>query len=117
MVEADDAIYIAGPMTGYPEYNFPAFFEAAEALTEGGWMVFNPAQHDLDVHETMEKLTEAFAADKEQCLRDCLSWDTMVICDHCDAIFMLNGWENSKGARAEWALANALGLQIIYQSE
>ena len=33
----------------------------------------------------------------------------------CEMIYMLRGWENSKGARAEHALANWIGLEIIYQ--
>ena len=32
----------------------------------------------------------------------------------CDAIYMLPGWENSKGARAELAIANWIGKQIEY---
>ena len=33
----------------------------------------------------------------------------------CDAIYMLRGWENSKGARAEHAVAVWVGLDIMYQ--
>jgi hypothetical protein len=32
-----------------------------------------------------------------------------------DAIYMLRGWEQSKGARAEHAVAVWIGLEIIYQ--
>ncbi len=110
------SIYIAGPMTGYPEFNFPAFFEVAEAFEDGGWNVYNPAQHDLDVHGTLDGVNAAFEKDKDRMLRDCLNWDLGVITDKCDAIYMLPGWENSKGARAEHATAVALGLQILYES-
>jgi hypothetical protein len=109
-------IYVAGPMTGIEGYNFPAFFEAADALHEGGWTVFNPAQHDLDVHGTMENLTRAFELDRDGNLRSCLAWDLNIICSECDAVYMLPGWENSKGARAEHATAIALGLQVIYEN-
>lgn len=109
-------IYVAGPMTGYPDYNFPAFFETAEALEDGGWRVYNPAAHDLDVHGSLEAATAAFKANPNRMLRDCLHWDLGVITDKCDAIFMLKGWENSKGARAEHATALALGLEIIYEN-
>jgi hypothetical protein len=37
-------VYIAGPMTGYPEYNYPAFNEAEEILSQAGWEVINPAK-------------------------------------------------------------------------
>ncbi len=36
-------IYIAGPMTGYPDYNRTAFFSKAKELMEVGHIVLNPA--------------------------------------------------------------------------
>ena len=42
------SIYIAGPMTGYPEFNFPEFFKAQAELEEQGWKVFNPASKDSE---------------------------------------------------------------------
>ena len=38
-------IYIAGPMTGHAEHNFPAFHAAAKRLHEAGWEVVNPADN------------------------------------------------------------------------
>lgn len=109
-------IYIAGPMTGYPDFNFPAFFEVADAFEEGGWLVHNPAQRDLDMWGSMEGIKEAFEEDREAAIRECLHWDLASICQFCDAIAMLPGWEKSFGAKAEHATAVALGLQIIYLS-
>ncbi len=40
-------IYLAGPMTGLPDYNFPAFMKAAAYLRSQGAIVFNPAENDL----------------------------------------------------------------------
>lgn len=40
-----------------------------------------------------------------------LAW----ICRHADAVYLLKGWEGSKGERAEKAAAEALGLMVIYQ--
>ena len=42
--------------------------------------------------------------------------DLEVIYD-CDAIFMCNGWENSKGCKAEREFADAIGLTMLYQPE
>lgn len=112
--EGKPVIYIAGPMTGIKDYNFPAFFDTAEGFEEGGWFVFNPAAHDLDIHGDMQGVIDAFAQDKDQALRDCLGWDLRVITRYCDAIAMLPGWQRSFGAMAEHATAVALGLQIIY---
>jgi hypothetical protein len=33
----------------------------------------------------------------------------------CDAVYMLNNWQNSRGAKIEWQIANGLGMQIFYQ--
>lgn len=113
------AIYVAGPMRGIPEFNFPAFFAAEDKLKANGWRVFNPARKDVDEHgEEMFKANttgdENKAAQQGFSLRDALKWDTEKICLECDAIAMLPGWEKSSGAFAEWALARALGLEVMY---
>ena len=109
-------IYVAGPMTGRKEFNFPAFFAAEERLRRLGWIVFNPAKHDqesgIDVTGTTGNPAEIPAFS----LREALAWDMSRICE-ADAIYMLHGWEHSSGARAEHALANALKLQIIYEAD
>lgn len=104
-------VYLAGPMTGLPEFNFPAFDRAAEMLAAQGYTVFNPAQMDRDVgfDPSSTQVSDEF-------LRDALRRDLAAICD-ADAIAMLPGWEQSGGARIEWMLAAHLGLEIIYLSE
>lgn len=110
------AIYLAGPMSGYPDLNHAAFNEAAEALRDGGWDVFNPADLDVEVYGSIEATEEAMAVDRQAFLREALAADLQFICIEADAIAMLPGWEKSWGARAEHATAVALGLEIIYLS-
>lgn len=43
-------LYLAGPMRGIPEFNFPAFMSAAADLRAQGHIVFNPAERDNRVH-------------------------------------------------------------------
>jgi hypothetical protein len=117
------SIYLAGPMSGYPQLNREAFEETAEALREGGWSVFSPLEHDIEKwgegwinandgsKESLEKAKKEYSFD----LRSALGTDLRYICLYADAIFMLKGWEKSLGARAEHATATALGLEIIYQ--
>ena len=113
-LEEKPKVYIAGPMSGLPELNHPAFFEVAEAFEEGGWEVFNPAELDETVYGNVENTIEAMEEDRETFLRAALSVDLSWICEEADAIAMLPGWEKSYGARAEHATAVALDLQIIY---
>ena len=41
-------LYLAGPMSGIKDFNFPAFNEAAEHLRKLGYEVFNPAEDDVE---------------------------------------------------------------------
>jgi hypothetical protein len=94
-------IYLAGPMRGYDEFNFPAFKAAAAALRKQGHHVFNPAEnsaHDADI-------------------RTCMAIDTAWICNSAEGIALLPGWKGSKGARAEFALAEAIGLPMFFVEE
>ncbi|WP_447651033.1 DUF4406 domain-containing protein [Pseudomonas abietaniphila] len=91
-------IYVAGPMSGIPDFNFPVFNAAAAMLRETGWTVENPAEHSL---------------------ADNLEWSDYMAYDLtrlglCGAIYMLPGWSKSKGATIEKNLAEALGMNIQF---
>lgn len=114
-------IYIAGPMTGYPEFNFPAFYEAEEFWTEVGYEVFNPArkdeEYDLD-SEAVKTGDAVLAAEKGFDFRTAYLWDVTKIIEG-DAIYMLKGWQYSPGAVGEHAVAVAMKrhfpeYEIIY---
>ena len=106
------AIYIAGPMTGYERFNFDAFDSAKRDLleTEEYYTVISPA--DLDREQGIEPDANGDIANfnYRAAIRRCV--DAMF---GCDAIYMLKGWELSKGARMEHALALCLDLEIIYE--
>lgn len=111
-------IYLAGPMQGYEDFNFPAFDAAADKLRKEGHEVFNPADKDRErCGENVNKSKTGNLADAEANgfdLRVAFKDDTDYICRHADAIALLPGWEYSGGARAEWALACTLKLKRIY---
>lgn len=90
-------VYVAGPMTGLPEYNFPLFNATAAKLRGEGWHVENPAEHG---HV------------EGACWADYLRWDISRIAT-CGAIYLLDGWEKSKGARLEVHIAGVLGLRVL----
>ena len=91
-------IYLAGPMRGIPDANFPAFFAAANMLRDAGHEVFSP----MEVPE------------KGLAYRQYLMIDLNWIGNQAQAIALLPGWEKSFGANVEWSLARALDLKFIY---
>lgn len=93
-------VYIAGPMTGLPDWNFPAFNWAAAEWRAAGWEVLNPA--------------EAFDGDTNRPYVEYVEHDIELL-KTCDAIAMLRGWdgENARGSVWERAIAqHFLGLKV-----
>ena len=90
-------LYIAGPMTGLPEFNFPAFDAAEDVIRAAGFDTRNPARHG--------------AGDPGQTWADYMRRDIPDLLA-CDGIALLPGWENSRGARLEVYIADALGMPI-----
>ncbi len=94
-------IYVAGPMTGYPEWNFPAFNFVSSGLRSVGWKVVNPAELNIGCQDDWKA---------------CMIEDIRQLMT-CDAIFMLNGWKQSKGASLEHHIAKELGLKVYYEQD
>jgi Domain of unknown function (DUF4406) len=94
-------IYIAGPMTGYKDMNFPAFNEKEIELIFDGWHTVNPV---------------AINPDPATPWLECMKRDLRALL-MCDAIYMLRGWKDSKGASLEHHIATELGLEILYEEE
>ena len=91
-------IYIAGPMTGHPEHNFPAFHSAAGRLHEAGYEVVNPADN--------------FGGRTDLPRSSYLRADVVLLLQ-CDAMAVLPGWETSLGAKLEYLLARELQMPIF----
>lgn len=98
-------IYLAGPMRGYPEFNFPAFHAAAKELRSRGHFVFNPAETD---HKDSALLLQG----KTLPLREYMKTDLRWIMEHAEAVVVLEGWEKSEGASLEVHVAKTLGIPV-----
>lgn len=119
--EPNMKVYLAGPMSNIPFFNFPAFFKAEELLKSQGHEVFSPARHDVETyghfwkecpngtHKELDSLGRHVPTYKEVLKVD-LNW----ILDNAEAIALMPGWEKSKGVAAEKALAECLGLKELY---
>ncbi len=116
-------IYLAGPMTGIPHFNFPLFNAVADKLREMGHNVFNPAErdnerHGIDISADNPTGDPALATKQHGfSLREALAEDLEYICLQANAICMLPGWEGSSGAVAEHAVAKALKHTFMYWRE
>jgi hypothetical protein len=89
-------VYIAGKITGNPEYK-SQFAEAEQELKAEGHTVMNPAilPDGFQHHEYM---------------RMCFA-----MIDVCDVVYMLNTWIDSKGARLERDYAMGIGKILRFQ--
>ena len=96
-------VFISGPITGRPERNWKAFALAEAFLIRKGHAPRNP--------HSICKYMRADATHDEY----------MTVCidalGECQAIYMLPGWEQSKGARMEYREAVERGMCIWYAAE
>ena len=91
-------VYIAGPMTGLPDFNYPAFNAAAAKLRALGLEVLNPAENPPPPCGT-------WTGYMRMALRQLVE---------CDRVVLLPGWSDSKGALIERSLAQALGMDVAH---
>lgn len=89
-------IYLAGPMSGLENLNFPTFHAETARLRALGYDVVNPAEINPDPLAQW---------------RDCMRQDIKQLVD-CDGIALLDGWEKSRGASLEHHIAQGLGLPV-----
>ena len=90
-------VFIAGPMTGYHNFNRSEFNTEAGILEERGFTVLNPAiLPDGLLHDQYLQIT-------------------LAMLEQADAVFLLNGWEKSAGATREFDRADELGLLLLCQ--
>ena len=97
--------YLAGPMTGYEQFNFPAFHAAAKALRAKGLEIISPAEMDEE-NGVAEKAMASESGDLidaeiKETWGDLLARDVKLIADGVDGIIFLDGWQASRGARLE----------------
>ena len=94
-------IYISGKMSGMAKEDYKKKFSNAEEYLEKlGFDVVNPSTVDSDIIPYNDLL-----------------WADLRILMSCDAIYMLDNWKNSKGAKAEYYFADAIGLEILFENE
>lgn len=89
-------IYIAGRMAGNPNYK-EEFKKAEQGLKDRGHTVINPSMMPKGLSD-------------EKYMPICLA-----MLDAADAIYLLSGWENSKGAKLERMYAIYQRKKVLYE--
>lgn len=89
-------VYLSGPMTGVKDHNKEAFSRWEEYLVGGCYEVINPAHLSIDGG----------------------TWESYMKVDirkmtYADAVAVLPGWQKSRGATMEVAIALSLGMEIM----
>lgn len=90
-------VYISGKIGGLPDRNIPKFEHAEQMLRNAGYEPVNP-----------HKLKHDHGGSWEEYMRV----DIKELVD-CHAIYLLDDWRESKGAKVELALAIVLGMQVM----
>lgn len=114
-------VYISGKMTGCPDLNRPAFDAVEKRLAAQGHFVINPHRIS-ELFGTAKELAESFAALYGVTLyggsgysptlaRAVMDADLAAV-RSCDVIYLLRGWESSRGAKKELAEAIMCGLEV-----
>lgn len=109
--------YIAGPMRGYEQFNFPAFDEARQIMVGLGYNVISPADIDRYTHphaDDPDKVDVSSDAQAVFAFRDFWSlYYIRRVAGNEGAIVMLDNWPRSTGASAEMFIARWLGLRVL----
>ncbi len=79
--------------------------KAVKNLFPPNYKVINPVNFSID--KTGDEHVDWIKYMAEEAIPQLLS-------EACDAIVMLKGWENSKGASVEHAIAKAMDYKIVY---
>ena len=97
-------IYLSGKITGREKEDYTRQFARAESFYKtGGFDVVNPVKIGEEVLKINPK-----AEWQDFMIRDLEALRT------CTHIALLEGWEESKGAKMEKAEAEKMGLEIMY---
>lgn len=103
-------VYIAGPIAGYPNLNREAFTSAAEKLLSLGHIPVNPHDVAPTVHDDGECIGDPTAGDHGY---GCFMVPDLRALLGCRGYTLLKGWERSRGATVEEAVAKICGFTYV----
>lgn len=95
MQQSNVRYYLAGKMSGVEDFNRPTFHRIARELRDQGYIVWNPAELQIEGDDYHEYQREGLSRLVE-----------------CNAVILIPGWETSHGTKAELLLARILHMPI-----
>ena len=105
-------LYLAGPMTGLPEYNFPAFYDAEARLRAQGWDVINPARLDRETVVRSDGYAEGLEPSAEVRAETMRRDLHLLTGPDVTGLVLLPGWAASVGATDELFVGRVVGLKV-----
>lgn len=114
MPEFDKSLtyYVAGPMTGLPEYNYPAFEAACTSLRENGVTVVSP--HEVPWPEGCDSVADAQDKLGIEPLWEYMMQETRELLERASGVILLPGFGHSRGALVELGIVREAKLPIWF---
>ena len=106
--QKDGTVYISGPITSADGWR-KRFKDAYNRLKSEGW---GAVQSPADIGDGLEMMLSAVG--KKPSYADYMKADLRVLLG-CTHIYMIKGWEDSRGACVEKQVAEACGLEVLYE--
>lgn len=119
MTSTDKPWYLAGPMTGIPQFNFPLFDAEAKRLRAEGYNILSPHEQDSPAVQKAAWASKDGKLDANgqiagETWGDILARDVKLVADSVCGILVLPKWHTSRGARLETFVAHLTGKPILY---
>jgi len=116
--------YLAGPMSGIPQFNYPEFHRVAKELRDAGYNIISPVEEDSpELQATLMASKDGLvngvqhvdtkAKVEGETWGDILARDVQTIFNRCDGVVVMKDWGKSRGARLEVFVANLAGRSIF----
>lgn len=98
--------YLAGPMSGVPQFNIPKFDAISAKLRGDGFTIISPAELDSPLMraralQSQDGDLRTLEKETHETWGDVLARDVKLVADGIDGIVFMEDWQKSRGARLE----------------
>lgn len=108
-------VYVSGPITYH--IGEDPFAPVAARLEELGHTAVNPKTISACHDKSCVKLPHEVEKSWDHSWACFLKHDLAAMLRTCDAILMLDGWQDSHGARLELTVASAVGFTVLFEKD